>query len=304
VMNREEPTVIMGLKTLVYYIKEAFLSIFRNGWMSMASIGVVAVTLFILGSFMLLNINVEHLTDEIKNQVEIIAYVDEELDTEEVDELRISVIQLTLVEEVRFVSKDDALERLKENLGDMVAGYGEGRRNPLRDSFEIRTFIPEDIPEVAAMLRSMPGIAKVDYGTDIVEKLFLFTGVLKWVGLVFMAGLALTAAFLIANTIKLTVNARSNEIMIMKYVGATEWFIRWPFVIEGILLGCIGALIPRLVLSYLYELTVSWAQLNLIFLPLVRPEHVLGEMGTLLLSIGIVIGCLGSLMSMRRFLKV
>jgi cell division transport system permease protein len=294
----------MGLKTLVYYIKEAFLSIFRNGWMSMASIGVVAVTLFILGSFMLLNINVEHLTDEIKNQVEIIAYVDEELDTEEVDELRISVIQLTLVEEVRFVSKDDALERLKENLGDMVAGYGEGRRNPLRDSFEIRTFIPEDIPEVAAMLRSMPGIAKVDYGTDIVEKLFLFTGVLKWVGLVFMAGLALTAAFLIANTIKLTVNARSNEIMIMKYVGATEWFIRWPFVIEGILLGCIGALIPRLVLSYLYELTVSWAQLNLIFLPLVRPEHVLGEMGTLLLSIGIVIGCLGSLMSMRRFLKV
>jgi cell division transport system permease protein len=304
VMNREEPTVIMGLKTLVYYIKEAFLSIFRNGWMSMASIGVVAVTLFILGSFMLLNINVEHLTNEIKNQVEIIAYVDEELDTEEVDELRISVIQLTLVEEVRFVSKDDALERLKENLGDMVAGYGEGRRNPLRDSFEIRTFIPEDIPEVAAMLRSMPGIARVDYGTDIVEKLFLFTGVLKWVGLVFMGGLALTAAFLIANTIKLTVNARSNEIMIMKYVGATEWFIRWPFVIEGILLGCIGALIPRLVLSYLYELTVSWAQLNLIFLPLVRPEHVLGEMGTLLFSIGIVIGCLGSLMSMRRFLKV
>jgi cell division transport system permease protein len=304
VMNREELTVIMGLKTLVYYIKEAFLSIFRNGWMSMASIGVVAVTLFILGSFMLLNINVEHLTDEIKNQVEIIAYVDEELDAEEVDELRVSVIQLTHVEEVRFVSKDDALERLKENLGEMVAGYGEGRRNPLRDSFEIRTFIPEDIPQVAAMLRSMPGIAKVDYGTDIVEKLFLFTGVLKWVGLVFMGGLALTAAFLIANTIKLTVNARSNEIMIMKYVGATEWFIRWPFVIEGILLGCIGALIPRFVLSYLYGLTVSWAQLNLIFLPLVRPEHVLGEMGTLLLSIGIVIGCLGSLMSMRRFLKV
>ncbi|MBS4021814.1 MAG: permease-like cell division protein FtsX [Dethiobacter sp.] len=294
----------MAFRTWIYYIKEAFCSIFRNSWMSMASIGVVAVTLFILGSFMLLNINVDHLTDEIKNQVEIIAYVEEDTPADEVDELRVAIIQLTDVEEVRFVSKDEALERLREKLGEMVEGYGEGRRNPLRDSFEIRTIIPEDIPAVAALLQSMPGIARVNYGAEVVESLFIFTGVLKWIGIAFMLGLALTAAFLIANTIKLTVNARAGEIMIMKYVGATEWFIRWPFVIEGILLGSIGALIPKLILSYLYAQTVSWAQFNLIFLPLVSPELIMGQMSTIMLTIGTVIGCLGSLVSMRRFLKV
>ncbi len=303
-MNGGVVTVIMGLKTLFYYIKEAFLSIFRNGWMSIASIGVVAVTLFILGSFMLLNINVEHLTDEIKSQVEIIAYVDEELTPAEMDELRRVVIQLALVEEVRFVSKDDALADLREKLGEMVDGYGEGRLNPLRDSFQIRTIVPEDIPAVASMLRAIPGIARVDYATAVVERLFLLTDMMKWVGLAFMLGLALTAAFLIANTIKLTVSARANEIMIMKYVGATEWFIRWPFVIEGVLLGTIGALIPRFLLAYLYVEAVSWAQVNMVFLPLVRPEFIVGDMGRLMLAIGVVIGSFGSLLSMRRFLKV
>ncbi len=294
----------MSPRTLFYYIKEAFRSIFRNSWMSLASIGVVAVTLFILGSFMLLNINVEHLTGEIKDQVEIIAYVDWEITPEALDELRVRVIRLPQVEEVRFVDRDEALLRLKDKLGPMVEGYGEGRPNPLRDSFEIRTIVPEDIPAVAAALMDMPGIARVDYGTEVVEKLFQFTAVVKWVGMAFMLGLALTAAFLIANTIKLTVNARANEIMIMKYVGATEWFIRWPFLIEGMLLGAFGALLPMLLLAYLYGRTVAWAELNLVFLPLVSPQAVLGDMGRILLVLGTGIGCLGSLVSIRRFLRV
>jgi len=304
VMSGEGNILIMAVRNWVYYIKEAFRSVVRNGWMSFASVGVVTVTLFILGSFMLLNINVEHLTSEIKNQVEIIAYVDEVLTRDEVDDLRVSLIQMVKVEEVRFVSKEDALVRLQEQLGELVEGYSEEGRNPLRDSFEIRTIIPEDIPEVAASLQAMTGIARVDYGTDVVEKLFRFTGAVQWVGLAFMLGLALTAMFLIANTIKLTVNARSREIMIMKYVGATEWFIRWPFLIEGLFLGAIGALIPVLILSYLYGETVAWAQLNLYFLPLVSPETIIQQMSKTLLILGTVIGGLGSLISIRRFLKV
>jgi cell division transport system permease protein len=119
-----------------------------------------------------------------------------------------------------------------------------------------------------------------------------------------MLGLTITATFLIANTIKLTVNARSNEIMIMKYVGATEWFIRWPFLIEGILLGILGALIPTFALFYLYSQAVAWAEINLIFLPLVPAQPLTGEMGKILLLLGAAIGCFGSLLSMRRFLKV
>lgn len=294
----------MLIRNISYFFKETLRSIFRNGWMSFASIAVVTVTLFILGSFMLLNINVEHITQDIKDQVEIIAYVDEELSGSEVEQLRVTVIQLANVEEVRYVSKEQALERLRDQLGELVAGYEEGDRNPLRDSFEIRTQIPEDIPAVAQKLQTLTGIARVDYGTDVVDKLFRFTGAVRWVGLAFMGGLAFTALFLIANTIKLTVNARAKEIMIMKWVGATEWFIRWPFVIEGIVLGGVGALLPALTLVYLYREIVAWTKVNLFFLPLVPPEMILASIIKLLLLLGITIGGLGSLLSMRRFLKV
>lgn len=294
----------MGFKTWIYYIRESLAGIVRNGWMSFASIGVVSLTLLMLGGFMLLNLNVEYLIEEIKDDIEIIAYVDETLSPQDVDELRVQLIQLPDTEEVRYVSKDDALERLREKMGDLVLGYGENRPNPLRDSFEIRTIVPENVPEVARRIQAMPGIARVDYGTEIVEKLFSFTAAVKWVGLAFMIGLGLTAAFLIANTIKLTVHARANEIMIMKYVGATEWFIRWPFLIEGILLGLFGALLPTLALMYLYEEVYLWASANLVFLPLMNPGTIFGNMSRLLMLLGGGIGCLGSLVSMRRFLKV
>lgn len=294
----------MLIRNMIYYIKEVFRSIIRNGWMSFASVGVVAVTLFILGSFMLLNINVEYLTEDIKDQVEIVAYVEETLEQGEVDALRVKLIQLVQVEEVRFIHKSEALERLKAELGDLVEGYEEDGRNPLRDAFEIRTIIPEDIPAVATELKRMPGIAKVVYGEEIIDRLFQFTGVVQWIGLAFMTGLALTAMFLIANTIRLTVNARSKEIKIMKYVGATEWFIRWPFLIEGVVLGFFGALVPTLMLVYVYGEAVGWTRVNLYFLPLVPPEVILGEMAKLLLVLGTAIGGLGSLISVRRFLKV
>lgn len=294
----------MLIRNIIYYFKEAFASILRNGWMSFASIAVVTVTLFIFGSFFLLNTNVQYVTDDIKEQVEIIAYVQNDLTAAETEQLRLQLIQLDKVKEVKYVSKEEALERLREQLGDLVAGYEEEGRNPLDDSFEVRTTIPEDIPEVAAVIETLPGIRRVDYGTDVVKKLFNFIAAVKWVGLAFMIGLAFTAMFLIANTIKLTVNARAKEIMIMKWVGATEWFIRWPFVIEGIILGSLGSLLPALGLTYLYNEAVTWAQINLYFLPLVNPDIILAPLVKLLLLIGATIGGLGSLFSMRRFLKV
>lgn len=288
-----------------YYLTETLHSIMRNAWMSFASAGAVAVTLFILGSFMLLNVNVEHLTNQIKDQVEIIAYVDEQLPEAEVDKLRVALIRLERVEEVRFVSRQEALQRLKEDLGEeIIAGFEAEGRNPLRNSFEIRTIIPEDIPAVAAELEGLPGIARIDYGTVVVERLFRVSGAVKWVGLFFMAGLALTALFLIANTIKLTVAARSTEIMIMKFVGATEWFVRWPFLLEGLVLGSCGALVTVLALNYLYGHTVTMAQTYLSFLPLVPPQEVIRRTATILLLLGASIGGAGSLLSMRRFLKV
>jgi len=221
-----------------------------------------------------------------------------------VDLLRVSLIRMEKVEEVRFVSREDALERLKEEFGPLVEGFEGRERNPLRDSFEIRAIIPEDIPALAKEVAELPGIARVDYGRGVVEQLFSITGVVRLIGIAFMIGLALTAMFLIANTIKLTVNARAKEIMIMKYVGATEWFVRWPFLIEGVLLGFFGALLPTVLLMLVYSEAVAWTSLNLHFLPLVSPGMVIMELAQLLLVLGTVIGGIGSLVSMRRFLKV
>jgi cell division transport system permease protein len=274
--------------------------------MSIASIGVVSITLLILGSFMVLSFNVALFTQDIKEQVQIVLYLDETSDQETKLELQRMLASHFQLEEVRYVSKEEAMERLKQQLGDrayLLDGYN-AEENPLRDSYQVRTKIPEDIPIVAKEIADYPGVGYVDYGSGVVEPLFQFTGLVRWIGLAFMAGLAVTAIFLIAHTIRLTVYVRRKEIMIMKYVGATDWFIRWPFIFEGLILGFIGAIIPVIVIYYSYQAAVLWMQANIYFIPLIPPERIMEEIVKAIIPLGVVLGVLGSSISVRRFLKV
>ncbi|MDO9534221.1 MAG: permease-like cell division protein FtsX [Bacillota bacterium] len=296
----------MHIRSLLYFLGEALKSIVRNGWMSIASTGVVAITLLILGSFMVLSVNVNLVTQDIKEQVQIALYIDESADEETRAELERMLIRHPQLEQVRFVSKEDALTRLKQQLGDrayLLEGY-EDLDNPLRDSYELRTIIPEDISDVAREVSNYPGVGYLDYGSQVVDPLFQFTGLLRWIGLVFMAGLAVTAIFLIAHTIRLTVYIRRKEIMIMKYVGATDWFIRWPFIFEGLILGLSGAVIPIIILFYSYQVADVWMQSNIVFIALIPPHEIINEMVKILIPLGIALGVLGSFISVRRFLKV
>lgn len=296
----------MHIRSLFYFLGEALKSIVRNGWMSIASTGVVAITLLILGSFMVLSVNVNLVTQDIKEQVQIALYIDETADEDTRAELEGLLIRHPQLEQVSYVSKEDAFIRLKQQLGDrsyLLDGY-EDLENPLPDSYEIRTIIPEDISKVAQEVSSYPGVDYLDYGSQVVEPLFQFTGLLRWIGLGFMAGLAVTAIFLIAHTIRLTVYIRRKEIMIMKYVGATDWFIRWPFIFEGLILGLMGAVIPIFILYYSYQVAVLWMQSNILFIALIPPDEIINEMVKILIPLGIVLGVLGSGISVRRFLKV
>ena len=199
------------------------------------------------------------------------------------------------------------MARLKEKLGDrsnLLEGYEEPEDNPLRDSYELRTAIPEEIPAVAKEIKSYPGAAEVDYGSGVVEPLFQFTGLVRWIGLAFMAGLAVTTVFLIAHTIRLTVYLRRKEIMIMKYVGATDWFIRWPFLFEGLILGMIGAVIPVFIIFYGYQEAALWMQNNIYFVSLLPPEKIIEVIARILIPLGVALGIIGSTISVRRFLKV
>lgn len=297
----------MHIKSLFYFFKEALKSIVRNGWMSIASMGVVSITLLILGSFVVLSFNVDLVTHDLKEDVQIVLRIDEKASESTRAELHSRLVAHPQVSEVRFVDKEEAMGRLREKLGDrssLLEGYEEPEDNPLRDSYELRTAIPEEISVVAAQLESYPGVAEVDYGSGVVEPLFQFTGLVRWIGLAFMAGLAVTTVFLIAHTIRLTVYVRRKEIMIMKYVGATDWFIRWPFLFEGLILGLIGAVIPVVVIFYSYQAAALWMRSNIYFVSLLPPEKVVEEVVKILIPLGVALGIVGSTISVRRFLKV
>lgn len=297
----------MKVNTLGRHFKEGLKNIARNGWMTLASVSAVMITLLILGVFILLAMNVEHMANVIENQVEISVALDLGIEEEEISQLEKEIRTMDGVKSVVFVSKEEGLEQLKERFGkDAYLLEGLEEENPLNDIFLVQAFEPQKTGVVADQIEKLSKVEEVDYGKGTVEKLFMVTNWVRNIGLVFILGLAFTAMFLIANTIKITIYARRREIEIMKLVGATNWFIRWPFFVEGFLLGVIGSILPIILLIVGYQalldnLTTSLTISFLEFLPLYPLAY---QISLLLMGIGAFIGVWGSMMSVRRFLKV
>jgi cell division transport system permease protein len=294
----------MRLRNCIYYLREAGLGVWRNGWMTLASVTVVVLTLLILGSFIAINLNIVQITEGIKSQVEVIAYLK---DDAEVEDLRQKILDLPGIGQLSYITKEQALERMREQLGEGITAALDDR-NPLPASFEIKAVNPDHIPGLAETIQQLAGVESVDYGQEVVEKLFQFTRVLQLFGLGIIAALAIMALFLIANTIKLTVYARRKQISIMKFVGATDWFIRWPFILEGVFLGLLGALTAYLILffgySFFYMQTSAWMYQNFLSVAMATPEQVGMELLKMLFALGAGIGAVGSGISVRKFLKV
>ncbi len=295
----------MRIRTWAFFTGQAFSSMRRNSWMTVASIGTVAVTMIVLGIFLLLGGNINNIAGNIESQVEVSIYLQDEITSGQVDDLAQKFAAMEQVALVKYVSKEEALQELREmygESGDFLAGLELD--NPLRNGFRLRTHRPEQVLEIVPTLRSFDGVAEVQYGQGFVEQLFAVTNVMRVVALGLMLGLASAATFIIANTIRITVFARRREISIMKYVGATDWFIRWPFVIEGMTLGLVGSLIAAGLVAWAYSAAVVNLAVTIPFFPLVKPwPFLLGVSGWLLL-IGTTIGVLGSTLSLRRFLRV
>lgn len=299
----------MKPRNFLYYVREAAIGVWRNRLMSLASIIVVVLTLLILGSFTLINLNIQAVTEEIMGQVEIIAYLKDEADTPEgIDQLRQKLVTLEGVQQVTYVSKEDALVRLRERLGDK-SGITEGlERNPLPASFEIRPIDPEQTAVLADKVSRLTGIDSVDYGQQIVDQLLSFSRSVQLFSYGVIIFLGVISLFLIGNTIKLTVYSRRRQIGIMKFVGATDWFIRWPFILEGIFLGLLGALFTYLLLFFgyaiLYNQASAWMYQNFLSVRMVVPEVAGRELLKYMFAVGTGIGAVGSGISVRRFLKV
>lgn len=295
----------MRLRIWLYIFQEAFRSLKRNGWLNFAAAGTTAVSLLVLGIAILLVVNTNYIAKSVESNVEIMAYLDQGINDNELEALRTRIEMVSGVKDVRFISKEEALAYLEKQFGKKSQlARSLGGTNPLPDAFKVRTNEPRQVITVANTIARLPGVEKVRYGQGVVEKLFKLTAWVRLISITVMGLLGLCAVFLIATTIRLTMFARRREISIMKYVGATDWFVRWPFILEGIILGGVGALLSIGVLYFSYSSLVAKLQEALAFLPLVKDTGVLVKLFEGLFGAGIVLGMAGSFISVHRYLRV
>ena len=295
----------MKIRTLEYFVREVFLSLKRNNWMSVASVGTVAVSLFIFGMFLMLVLNMNKMAESLESQVQINVYLEEGTTSSEIRSLEAELNDMQGVEQVTFVSKDEAMERFKERLGDQSSILDAlDDTNPLPDGFEVMITQPELVETAAKNIEQHKNVESAKYGQDVMEHLFDITRLIRFFGLVLMLFLAGATLFIISNTIRLTVFARRKEIAIMKYVGATDWFIRWPFMMEGMVLGLFGGILANVILRFGYSALVSEIYSALAFFPLIPEQPFLNYISIVVVFGGMAIGAMGSTISLKRFLEV
>lgn len=288
-----------------YFIREAVSSLRRNGLMSFASVSTVALSLLILGMFLVMVLNLNNMASTLESQVQISVYLQDGLSEHEMREVGTRITKLPGVVQVNFIDKEEAMKRFKERLGEQQSLLNAlGEANPLPNAFEVKVDRTDRVKPVAQAITQLKGVENAKFGQEVVEQLFALTRMVRIFGLVIILFLALAALFIISNTIRITVFARRKEIGIMKYVGATNWFIRWPFLLEGMMLGFGGALVAVLCLNETYGVLIHQVYESLAFLPLIPQYPFITNISVVLLVTGTVIGALGSTISLRRFMRV
>ncbi|OAT80206.1 permease-like cell division protein FtsX [Desulfotomaculum copahuensis] len=295
----------MRLSTIGYYFREAFSSLVRNSWLSLASVGTVTVSLLILGFSLLLVLNADRMAATLESSVEISAFLHSGVKQAQITSLEQEIKALPGVTEVRYVSKEQALTEMRQSFGqrkDILDGLDKD--NPLPDAFRIKTQQAGQVPGVAAKIQTFSGVDEVRYGRGVVEKLLAVTHWIRVAGMAIMIALAAAAVFLISTTIRMSVFARRREISIMKFLGATNWFVRFPFLLEGMVLGLAGSLLAGLAVYFGYFSLARHVNETLPFIPLVTGMQYLLIMLGGLIALGLLIGALGSAISIRRFLNV
>lgn len=295
----------MSFSTKEYFVRETYKSIRRNGFMSFASISTVAVSLLVLGMFLLIFLNTNNLAKYLESQVQISVYMQDEATDDDLNAVQKTLSGLPGVEKVTLITKDQALERFKERLGDQETLLDFlGKDNPFPNSFDVQVDNPERIKEITPQINDLEKVETAKFGQEVVEHLFQLTKILRFGGVVLVIFLSMATLFIISNTIRLTVFARRKEVLIMKYVGATDWFIRWPFLLEGMTLGFFGAVIANILINSTYGALLSRIHATLAFLPLLPAYPLLTYVSLFLLAAGTGIGALGSYISLRKFLRV
>ena len=288
-----------------YYCSEGFHSIFTHGFMSFAAVCMIVACLLIMGSFSLVAVNLNHMLGDLEAQNEFLAYVDETYTEEEARALQPEIEAIPNVSEVTFVTRAEAMDDFRAGREDnpLLSSLPD---EVLRDRFRIHVYDIEQLKATSDAVEQIGGIALVNAAYDIAQGFVMVRNIAAGVAIVLVTILAVVSLFIIANTIKLATFYRREEIAIMKMCGATNAFIRWPFIVEGMLLGLAGALAAFFLQWGIYELVErAVIQSNGLSLLVVLPFLSLAPQFLLVFVVaGLLIGVVGSVLAIRKFLQV
>lgn len=289
----------MKVKTFWYFTKEAANGLLRNGLMTLTAVGTITLALIILGSFFVLITNTNHFAEMAKGVLEIRVYLKDKANAVS---LQNKILALDGVKEVRYVSKQEGAKWLEKTLG--VKEIFMTTDNPLPDMINIKLKDDANVKELASKVNVLPGVEEIEYGQTFVESMMIVVQVITAVGIGLVIIIGVVVLYIIINTIRLTVFARRKEIEIMKLVGATDWFIRWPFLLEGIMIGLSGAVLSVIILSKAYHLLNQYVRQLAPFIPLLSERTINNGMFLLLAAAGFAFGAIGSMVSIKKFLRV
>ena len=295
----------MKINTVNYLIGDAFKSLKRNRTICIASIITVFITFVVLGAFLLIAQNAGLAIEGVQDKIEIKVFLTKDIKLTQERELQVKIREQDGVSEVTYESKEDAYNKVMENNPNFLKGYTLDS-NPFPASYIVKIKDTSKIQGIIDALKDLPGVESIDNQQDMIDTMQNVMSGIRWVGIILFIVLIAVSVFLIMNTTRLTVYSRRKEIGIMKFVGATDWFIRWPFIIEGIVIGLSGAVLAAIVLFFIYKAVFNYltGSITMMLTSFIPATYVFSTLLWIFMLCGVVIGAVASILAIRRFLKV
>lgn len=297
----------MKISTLFYCFWQGFKNIFRNKWFTLASLATISACLFLFGLFYSLLTNFEHMVKTTEEKVSVTAYLEKEISEDRLKEIESILSKRVEIREIEYVSAEEAWEEFKKSFEEYADGYLE---NPLEDCAHFNIYMSDVSmqPTLVSYLETVEGIRQVNKSVELAQLLTGFNSIIGYVSIGIIVILFAVSIFLISNTVTIGISVRKEEIQIMKYVGATDFFVRSPFVIEGMLIGLIGSIIPLAGIYVIYNQVMLYAAERFPFmsklLQFLPVEVIFKDLTPVCIGIGVGIGFLGSFTTVRKHLSV
>lgn len=297
-----------GFRILSRSIRDSFKSVFRNFSLSLASISCITITLIVVSIAIILSFNVNNFADLVERDVSIVTFLDTDITDEEITQVEEEINLIDNVESYSFKGKMEITQEMMDSsdIFKSIMGEWDKEESPIQDTFIVKVSDINDIKKTADTIKEIEHVSLVKYGEGMVEQLVVVFDVVKKISIGMVIALIIVTAFLIANTIKITIFSRKREIEIMRLVGASNTNIKIPFIIEGLLLGILGSIIPIILTTYGYSALYSNfdGQLFSPFIKLIETQPFIFQISGVLIIIGMLVGMFGSWRAVRKYLKI